>query len=77
MYRIYEMPSVWEIKYYWIDHENIMMNKILMSALANMSVKYGGDRFATYTDGTPVQTELTLQFKEIELINQELVKKGY
>ena len=77
MYRIYEMPSVWEIKYYWIDHENIMMNKILMSELANMSVKYGGDRFATYTDGTPVQTELTLQFKEIELINQELVKKGY
>ena len=41
-------------------------------ALTNVGVTYGGDKFTTFdgTGGMPVQTDLTLQFKEMELLDR-------
>ena len=41
-------------------------------ALTNVGVSYGGDKFTTYDNsrGMPVQTDLTLQFKEMELLDR-------
>ena len=36
--------------------------------MTNMEVNYGPNGWATHKDGTPVQTIMTLQMKEIELI---------
>ena len=54
------------------------INKIARCALTSVAVAYGGDRFNTFqgTDA-PVQTNLTLQFKEIELVTKTEMEKGY
>ena len=36
-----------------------------------MYVEYGGDIFATFEDGEPVEVNLSLRFKEIELLTKE------
>ena len=46
-----------------------------------MDVSYGGSKYVTYdgnADGAPpVETEITLQFQEIELITRERVEEGF
>jgi len=67
LYRIYALPHVFEIKFYSKGGESASLPKLGKCALTNMSVKYGGDRYSTFSDGSPVQTDLTLSFVEIEL----------
>ena len=38
-----------------------------------MNVSYGGDRYKAYEGGRPVVTNLTLNFKELDLITREKV----
>ena len=47
------------------------MNRIGVCALSTIDVNYGGSKFTTYVDGTPVETQLTLGFKELELVVKE------
>ena len=46
-----------------------------------MSVSYGGDRYKTFDpteDGAPpVETSITLAFKEMELITRDRVHEGF
>ena len=46
-----------------------------------MNVTYGGDRYRTFeadAEGAqPVETNITLNFKEIELITRERIFEGY
>ena len=46
-----------------------------------MNVAYGGDRYKTFdgnSDGAPpVETTMTLNFREMELITREKVRDGY
>ena len=76
-FRIYALPYVFEITYHFKTAPNKRMNKIGKSALTNMSVTYGGDRFTTFEDGNPVEVALSLSFKEIELLDKERIKAGY
>jgi hypothetical protein len=84
--RTFVTPDVFDIKYMMNDgKENEYINKISTCVLENMNVKYGGDRYQTFDpsmaeagapDGMkapPVQTEMTLQFKELELVTQNNV----
>ena len=43
--------------------------------LENVSVDYTPNGWATYNDGYPVQTRLSLQFKETEMLTKEYFKK--
>ena len=84
--RTFVTPDVFDIKYMMSDgKENEYINKISTCVLENMNVKYGGDRYQAFDpsmaeagapDGLkapPVQTEMTLQFKELELVTQNNV----
>ena len=84
--RTFITPDVFDIKYMMSDgKENEYINKISTCVLENMNVKYGGDRYQTFDpsmaeagapDGMiapPVQTEMTLQFKELEIVTQNNV----
>ena len=48
-----------------------------MCACTNVSVNYGGDRFATFDKGQPSVVQLSLSFKEIELLDRDRIVKGY
>ena len=84
--RTFITPDVFDIKYMMSDgKENEYINKISTCVLENMNVKYGGDRYQTFDpsmaeagapDGMkapPVQTEMSLQFKELEIVTQNNV----
>ena len=73
MTRLYELPAVFEISFYNGSRENLNLHKIGKCALTNVGVSYGGDKFTTFdgTGGAPVQADLTLQFKEMELLDRD------
>ena len=50
------------------------MHRISTSVLEAVDVKYGGDRPQFFRDGQPVETELTLSFKELEIITKTSIK---
>jgi hypothetical protein len=71
-------PSEFEIAYYYNNKENGYFNKIATCALTDMSVEYGGDQISTFSNGAPTEVNLTLSFRELELITKESIKsRGY
>ena len=76
------VPNTFDIEYMWNGAENQFLHRISTCFLESMSVTYGGDRYKTYAgengDGAPpVETSMSLTFKEIELITRERVHEGY
>jgi len=76
--RIYGLPKAFQIKYFNRGNENTYMNKIGKCALTSINVTYGGDRFTTF-DGmdAPVQVNLSLGFKELQLQDSSTMAAGY
>ena len=58
-----------------------LLHKISTCYLTDMNVKYGGSRYKTFdgnADGAPpVETEISLNFSEIELITRERAQEGF
>ena len=67
------MPSTFDIEY----HPNTHLHKISTSVLTGVDINYGGDRVQFFNDDQPVQTELTLNFRELEIITKERVLAGF
>ena len=71
-------PSEFEIAYYYNNKENGYFNKIATCALTDMAVEYGGDQISTFSNGAPTEINVTLSFRELELITKESIKsRGY
>ena len=78
------VPATFDISYYYAEgKENHFLNKISTCVLESANVTYGGDRvqfFRPHSDGRgapPVETNIELQFKELELITREKLALGY
>ena len=75
------VPNTFDIRYMYMNTDNDFLHKISTCVLESMNVTYGGDRYRTFPDagdGTPpVETTMTLNFKELELITKERVYEGY
>jgi hypothetical protein len=57
--------------------QNLNVNKIGRCVIENVTVDYAPMGWATYQDGFPVQTKLSIQLKEIGIIDKEQIGKGY
>ena len=80
--RTFIVPATFDIEYRMIGGgENNFLNKISTSVLTSCEITYGGERttFFRPTDGgaPPVQTNITLNFKELEIITRERIGAGY
>jgi len=71
------MPATFDIQYMHVGQENSHLNKIGTCVLTNMDVKYGGDKYKTYKDAVPMETSMTLNFKELDLITREKAEEGF
>ena len=75
------VPNTFDISYMYVGAENDYLHKISTCVLENMNVTYGGDRYKTFepdAEGAqPVETTMTLNFKEMELITRERIFEGY
>ena len=67
------IPSTFNIQYQGTS----ALHYIGECALESVNVKYGGERPQFFRDGQPVETELTLQFKELDLVTKEKILEGY
>jgi len=45
--------------------------------LESVDVKYGGERPQFYNDNRPTETELTLSFKELEIMTKDKIMEGF
>ena len=71
------IPSTFNIQYMYQNNENTNLHKISTCVLESMDVTYGGDRYRTYEEGVPVETALSLSFKEMDLITAERALEGF
>jgi hypothetical protein len=53
------------------------MGRISTCVLQNITVDYAPSGAAFYNDDSPVNTRMTLQFKELEFITKHLVERGF
>ena len=75
--QVMKAPSTFDIKYMHKGGEHTYMNKISTCTCESVEVKYGGDRTQFFRDNSPSQTEISLKFKEIELVTKERIAEGY
>ena len=80
--RTMAFPATFDIKYmYAHGSENRFLNKISTSVCTQANITYGGERvqfFRPVDDGAPpVETQLDLTFKELELITRERIGEGF
>jgi hypothetical protein len=73
----YKVPDRFKIRFLYDGQENRNVHKIAECVLENINVDYAPIGWATFGDGNPVQTKLTLQFKEIEIIDKTRIVDGY
>ena len=73
--RIYNLPDVFRIQFYSGFSESPWIDKIGHCACTDVSIAYGGDRFTTFAgEHAPLQIDLSLSFKEMELLNRQAVQ---
>ena len=75
------MPNTFDISYMYNGTENKYLHKISTCVLESMSVVYGGDRYKTFEANSngapPVEVQITLGFKEMDLITREMAAKEF
>jgi hypothetical protein len=75
------MPNTFDISYMYNGSDNQYLHKISTCVLETMDVVYGGDRYKTYEANAkgapPVEVQITLNFKEMDLITREMANQGY
>jgi hypothetical protein len=72
-----DVPDLFGVQFFYKNKENTNVHKIGKCVLENINVDYAPNGWSTFNDGSPVQTRLTLQFKEIEIIDKTKIEQGY
>jgi hypothetical protein len=70
-------PSVFNIKFLYKGKENKNINKVTEAAITTIDVNYAPNGWSTHSDGAPVQTQMTISFKENALVDRNKIKEGY
>ena len=69
-------PAIFEPKFYYNGTENTKINAVKPSVIESIDVNYAPNGWSTFGDGAPVQTTLTLQFKETEILDRDTLTTG-
>lgn len=70
-------PALFSVKFYNKGVENPFLPRYTDCVLETINVNYAPNGFAAHTDGAPIQTQLTLQFKEIEIVDRKRLELGH
>lgn len=73
----FEVPETFQIEFMYKGARNPNVNRIAESVLTSVNVDYAPTGWATHNEGAPVQTRLTLQFQEIQIIDKTKIVEGY
>ena len=70
-------PSFFNIEFMINSAENVFLPKYGDCVLSEIDVNYAPNGFAAHIDGAPVQTQLNLTFKEIEIVTKGKLQAGF
>ena len=70
-------PSEFNISYYFGSAENGYFHKFATCVLENMDVNYGGEQFSSFRDGAPTEINMSLTFRELEILTKNMIDGGY
>lgn len=75
-------PSEFQITYHFANNPNNKdgngyFHKFKPCVLENMEISYGGDQFSSFIDGKPTEINLTLTFRETEILTKQQIMQGY
>lgn len=75
---LYLYPSEFDILYYHGSQENMNLHRHTSCVLTDMTVSYAPQGlFASFEDGTPVQINVQLTFKELATLSKETIEDGF
>lgn len=69
-------PAEFQIAYYFSNGENTYTHKFVPCVLESMEVTYGGEQFSTFADGSPTEINMSLIFRETEIITKGMIVKS-
>ena len=80
--RFLTLPSEFDIHYMYqakdgTNSENDYYNKIATCVLENCTVDYTPGGVKSFADGSPTQINMTLQFKETEVLTKDKINEGF
>ena len=77
--RYFIPPAQFDIKFYFMNTENLAIARISTCVLTDIQVNYAqSGAWATFNDGMPVHINMVLSFKEIDIITRQLISSfGY
>ena len=75
MFFIY--PSEFNISYYFGNDENGYFHRFTTCVLESMDVSYGGEQFSSFRDGSPTEINMSLTFRELEILTKNMISEGY
>jgi Tail-tube assembly protein len=74
----YTPPSIFNVSFLYNGAINPHINQLKRSVIENIEVNYSPNgQWAAHGDGTPVQTTLTMSFKEIDLVTSTDIQQGF
>lgn len=78
----YIYPSEFQITYHFKNKQNNKtdkgyFHKFKPCVLESMDVVYGGDQFSSFVDGKPTEINVSLTFRETEILTKQQIRDGY
>jgi hypothetical protein len=71
-------PSTFNLDFFFKGAINTKISRVAECVIENIDVNYAPNGWSAHTDGSPIQTVMTINFKEIELIDRDKIEsEGY
>ena len=70
-------PSEFNITYYFGEQRNSYFHKFTTCVLESMDVSYGGEQFSSFRNGEPTEINVSLTFRELEVLTKKMINQGY
>ena len=70
-------PSEFNITYYFGNKINPYFHKFTTCVLESMDVSYGGDQFSSFRNGEPTEINMSLTFRELEVLTKSMINQGF
>lgn len=70
-------PALFGIEFQFQGKQNTNLPKLERCVVDNIDVNYAPNGWSAHSDGAPVQTTMTISFKEIVLIGRDKIEAGY
>lgn len=74
---MYVAPGTFDIEFMHRGKRNEKVHQVSTCVLTRVDVDYAPMGWTTHTDGMPIQTRLSLTFKETEVMTKEKIAEGF